>query len=57
MEEMIDQPIALLGQHRFGVELYSVHRIPNMLHGHDLTVFRRRDDFEVRRDRGRRNDE
>ena len=41
MEEVIEQAIAVLGQHRLGMELHSVDRVLDVLHGHDLAVLRR----------------
>ena len=41
MEEVVEQAIAMLGQHRLRVELHPVDRVIDVLHCHDLTVLGR----------------
>ena len=38
VQEVIEQAIAVLGQHRLGMELHSVDRMLDMLDRHDLAV-------------------
>ena len=57
MEELVEQAIAMLGQYRFGMELHPVDRVRNVLHRHDLAVFRPRGDSERRRHRCRGNNQ
>ena len=49
--------IAMLGQHRLGVELHPDDRVIPMLNRHDLSVVRGSGDSELRRKRSRRDDE
>ena len=57
VQEVIDQAVAVLRQHRFRVELHPVHRVPGVLDGHDLAVLGRRQDLEIGRNGGRRDHE
>ena len=41
VQEVIDQAIAVLGEHRLGMELHAVDRMLAVLDGHDLAVLRR----------------
>ena len=49
VEEVVEHAVAVLGEHRLRVELHAVHRVPHVLHRHDLAVLRRRGHLELRR--------